>query len=88
MHAAHGLGPFRAVAAANGSLYDIPMKTLHFIHHRSELGSLRNDAASNDPHASAKKALERWENEGGKIPELASAPEPDAFSRTKRQRGL
>lgn len=32
----------------------------------------RTPAISNDPRAVTIKALERWENEGGKIPELAS----------------
>jgi len=63
-----------AVADAHGSAYRVGMNSVSFLHHRSESATARVEGRTplaNDPLAITKKALERWENEGGRIPELA-----------------
>ena len=50
--------------------------TMYFPHqpHVRSASVDRPVSAFVDAHALTRKALERWENEGGRIPELARAP--------------
>jgi hypothetical protein len=87
MHMAHSCPSFRAVADDNGWGYHAAMKTNPFIHHRSDTDSPREERRPtrfNDSHAIARKSLERWENEGGKIPELSVVSGRHAQVRAER----
>jgi len=87
MRTVHGCASFRAVADDNGSAYHAAMETNQFIHHRSGTDSPREEGRPtgfNDPHAIARKSLERWENEGGKILELSAARGRPARVRAER----
>jgi crotonobetainyl-CoA:carnitine CoA-transferase CaiB-like acyl-CoA transferase len=46
----------------------------------------RHAPVFNDPGVMARKALERWENEGGRIPGLATGAEIDRFARRNGRR--
>jgi hypothetical protein len=68
------------VAVVASSTYHTGMNTLHRFHHRADatLASAGHRGPGlHDPCIVTKKALERWENEGGRIPELAPATEGD-----------
>jgi len=88
MRIAHESASFRAVSVRDALAYDGVMKTSHFMYHRADntLRDERRPTAFHNPHAVARKALERWENEGGKIPELAFAIGSDAPERITRSR--
>ena len=76
MRVAHGSVPFRAVAAALQPRYPQGMNSTLFIHPRSDTAppANRGHVCGFDEAHLIKKALLRWENEGGKIPELAPPP--------------
>ena len=62
------------------------MNTMHFLHHRSETavaGAERHTSGFHDPHAVTRKALERWENEGGRIPEMGLSKDSHGFAPTR-----
>ena len=87
MRKAHGYVSFRAVAAINISAYHGRMKSMHSTHKRSDTATSRTEghaAGFNDPHAVTSKALERWENEGGRIPEFAAGSRSDRAERPRR----
>lgn len=87
MRAAHRCPSFRAVADDNDTGYYAAMKTNHFFHHRADTappGDERRATGLNDAHMITKKALERWENEGGKIPELNPGNGRDSLTRAER----
>jgi hypothetical protein len=69
MRSAHRGPSRRAVAVAARWAYHAGMNTKHFLHLRSESAITTTDYGFHDFHAATKKALERWENEGGRIPE-------------------
>jgi hypothetical protein len=80
IRATHGFTPAHAVAVTRGLAYHPGMNTKHFPQHGSQPAIARADRLTSgflEPHVVTKKALERWENEGGGIPELGSANEPD-----------
>ena len=82
MRVSHGGMPYRAVPKAFHRAYHGPMKRISFIHRRSAAIAPVNDRNKfNDPHALLKKALERWENEGGRVPELPSSSGRDLSGR-------
>jgi hypothetical protein len=63
------------------------MNTNHFFRHRSDIAPRRDErrpAGLNEAQAIARKALERWEYEGGRIPELTSGNGRDAPARAER----
>jgi hypothetical protein len=75
MRAAHRNPLLCAVANGRRLSYDVGMKTNALFHSRSNTAPPRNDRRPfplNQAHAPLKKALERWENEGGRIPEVAA----------------
>ncbi len=87
MRVAHRRAPFHAVADGNCSRYHAGMKTNPFLLHRSDADARRAEprpAGLTETCPIKKKALERWENEGGKIPELHAGRGPDAFARSRR----
>lgn len=87
MRATHRCPSFCAVADDKDSGYHVAMTTIHFIHHRSHTALPRDERRAtglNDAHVITKKALERWENEGGKIPELHLGNGRDSLARAER----
>lgn len=73
MRVAHGAASTRAVADAAHLNYHQGMNTKHFLPHISKDHEAATNHATHfhDICAVTKKALERWENEGGSIPEFA-----------------
>lgn len=87
MRLPHGCPPFRAVADDYGPGYHVAMMTIHPIHHRTDTAPPRDERRGNgrnDAHVITKKALERWENEGGKIPELHPGNGRNSLTRAER----
>lgn len=87
MRLAHRCASPRAVADDDYSSYRGVMKTNYFIHHRADTASTPDEPRPHvrtDAHAITRKALERWENEGGKIPELYAWSHRKASARTER----
>ena len=87
MRVAHRRDSLCAVADDRRYRYHDGMKTNPFLLHRSDTAPHRDErrpAGLTETCAIKKKALERWENEGGKIPELHSGRGPDAFARSRR----
>jgi hypothetical protein len=86
MRDAHSLVSLPAVAAMLRSLYPFGMNSTFLIQDRSRSRSAsvaRHTPGLDDAHAIKKKALERWENEGGKIKELFLRPEGNDSARRK-----
>lgn len=87
MRSAHGCPAFRAVANGNDTGYHAAMTTNPFFHDRSDAATPRDERRATGIHdvlAIARKALERWENEGGRIPELPAANGRDSPARSER----
>ncbi len=87
MHDTHRSVSVCAAAKVPDLDYPIGMKSVVFIPRRSETAADRAKARTprpNHPFGLIKKALERWENEGGRIPELAREGPRAGFVSTKR----
>ena len=88
MRVAHGGPSRRAVAVAARWAYHTGMNAKHFLHLRPESAIPATEYRMNGFHdlpAATKKALERWENEGGTISELRLANVDDRS--TSRRHG-
>jgi len=67
MRNAHRFDPFNAMARPRRAQYYVGMNSSYYVSSTSHSATLKSQDAHLDTHSTKLKAIERWENEGGKL---------------------